>query len=255
MKKNKGFTLLELIISLALISMVIVVAVQLIIFGIRGHNRSLDEFDIQSSIRIVSLNVNNVIRDSSGVFILHRENDNNLTEEWNYIMLSPDKTRLLHYVWNGTTNSHDIKELFSAVDGVKLDIELKHEEGSTMNRILGVQILIEGLGQSRIIETEIEAKNALQVVDRSYLNKANTIAYRKDVRLDQVSNSQAVVGMVLDKSGSMSDTMLGRSADDNSTNPARHSRMKLMKNEAIRLVGELSKLPNVYVGKGKKIAY
>lgn len=69
-----------------------------------------------------------------------------------------------------------------------------------------------------------------------------------DTRLDEVSNSQAVVGMVLDKSGSMGDRMDGGSyVSEGHSNSFYHSRMKLMKQEATRLVEGLSEYPNVYI--------
>ncbi len=248
MRNNKGLTLVELLISLALISIVIVVATQMAVFGLQGHNRTINEFDIQSKMRIVSQRVNNTVRDSSGVFMLHRENAINLTPEWNYIMLSPQKDKMLHYVWNGTTNSHNVEELFPSHEGINIEFELNQTNASEVRRLLELKFSVIGLGETRTIETEIEAKNALQVVDRSYSEEANTLAYRKDIRLDEVSNSQAAVTMVLDVSGSMKATLLNKAADDSSSDSSKHSRLMLMKNEATSLIEELAKFPNVYVG-------
>ena len=247
MKRRKGFTLVEVVLTIALISMVVLGGTNLVTFGIRGHRLSMDEFDIQSNLRLLSHNVNTTIRDTSAVFLLHRENADNLTEEWNYIMLSPEKDRLLNYVWNSSTSSHDVQEMFPGIEGITLELDFNKESAPNIDRLLEFGITVNGLGETRVIDTEIEAKNSLQIVDRSYLEEPNVLAYRNDSRLDEVSNAQAAVAMVLDKSGSMGDRMDGGSANDSHSNPIRHSRMKLMKQEATRLVEELSELPNVYV--------
>lgn len=248
MNKRKGLTLVELILTISLLSVIIIAATNIITFTTRGHQATIDEYDIQSNIRIVSQKVNTVIRDSSAVFILHRDNANNLTPEWNYLMINPEKDKLINYIWNPTTNSHDISELFPSAEGVTLDLEYIKENTMDVNRLLKFNLAVEGLGEARTIETEIESKNSLQIVDRSYSREANTLAYRIDERIDEVSNSQAVVGMVLDKSGSMNRRMDGSSSiNNNHNNTFYHSRIKLMKQEAVRLVEDLADYPNVYI--------
>lgn len=248
MKKRKGFTLIEIVLTIALISIVILGAMNLITFSIKGQQATINEFDIQSNIRIASQRLNTVVRDSSAVFILHRDNANNLTPEWNYIMLSPEKDRLISYEWNSTTNDHDVKEMFPTIGDVSLDLDFLKDDIMNVDKLLKFNLEVSGLGESRLISTKLESKNSLQVVDRSYLEDGNTLAYRTDERLDEVSNSQAVVGMVLDTSGSMGDRMDGSSDVRNSYSDSFwHSRIKLMKKEAIRLVEGLADYPNVYV--------
>ena len=53
---------------------------------------------MQSTLRVMSLKVNNTIRDAAAVFLLHRDNASNLTDEWNYVMLSDDKTQIVEYL-------------------------------------------------------------------------------------------------------------------------------------------------------------
>lgn len=248
MNNKNGFTLVEVIITIALLGVVILGGGSLLTFTIKGQDLSVQEYNVQSNLRIVSQNINTIVRDTSAAYLLHRNNADNLTEEWNYIMLSPKKDKLLNYVWNSTTKTHRVVELFPAIDGVTLELKFKKDSAPHEDKLLEFGISVIGLGETRTIDTEIEAKNSLQIIDRSYLKEPNTLAYRNDSRLDEVSNAQAVVSMVLDKSGSMGDRMNGRSdANDNSSNPSYHSRMKLMKKEANRLVENLSDLPNVSI--------
>ena len=248
MKNKNGFTLVEVLLTITLVSIVILGAANLVIFSIKGHKLTSNEFDIQSNLRNVSQKVNIIVRDTSATYLLHRENADNLTDEWNYIMLSPEKDRLLNYEWNPATSSHDVKELFPAIEGVTLDIILNKDSAPHEDRLLEFGITVNGAGETRTIDTQIEAKNSLQIVDRSYLEEPNVLAYRNDSRLDEVSNAQAVVSMVLDKSGSMGNRMNGYSNVNNShSNPSYHSRMKLMKQEATRMIEELADLPNVNI--------
>lgn len=74
------------------------------------------------------------------------------------------------------------------------------------------------------------------------MNKGNTLAYRYDARLDEASNAQAVIAMVLDTSGSMAYNMNG-----NSTTNSSNKRITKMKAEAVRLVESLAKNNNIYI--------
>ena len=96
MKNNKGVTLIELMTTLALLSIIILGGASLLRFSIFSQNKVVREFDIQSNLRSTSLKINTIVRDTSAVYLLHRENANNLTPEWNYIMLSPEKNRLIN---------------------------------------------------------------------------------------------------------------------------------------------------------------
>ena len=242
MKARKGITLVELLIALALVSIVIVAGTNFLLFGIKGHTITIDEFNIQSNTRLVSSKINSIIRDASGVFVLHRDDNENLTDEWNYIMLNDDKTKLLEYVWDGTSKSHTVNELVTGLNEVNFDLEFIKNNPSDEDKLLEFYLKVMHGGKEKVVNTEIEAKNALQVVDRSYLNIGNTLAYRYDSRLKDASNAQAVVSMVLDRSGSMDDNMQGNNTNNNS-----QKRITKMKAEAVRLVEKLAEKPNIYV--------
>ena len=49
MKARKGITLVELLIALALVSIVIVAGTNFLLFGIKGHTITIDEFNKISS--------------------------------------------------------------------------------------------------------------------------------------------------------------------------------------------------------------
>lgn len=244
---KKGVTLIELIIVIALMGLIFAAGSGLFTFGFKVHNMTTEEFDIQSAMRIMSLNINTSVRNSAGAFILHRDHDTMLTEGWNYIMLSGDKSQLIEYKWNEATGAHVPTPIFSGIMGVTLDLEFIKNDVLNEDKLLEYILTVNENGKTRTIDTELESVNALQVIDRSYGETANVLAYRNDQRLDEISNAQAVVAMVLDKSGSMGRTLENNYANDASSDPDDHSRLKKLKAEAQRLIDELAKNPNIYV--------
>jgi prepilin-type N-terminal cleavage/methylation domain-containing protein len=242
MKVKKGFTLVELLIALALVSLIIVTGTNPLLIGIKAHAITIDEFNVQSNTRYVSAKINTIIRDASGVFVLHREDDENLTEEWNYIMLNEDSTKLLEYVWDDVSKTHIPRELVVGINDVTFDLEFIKNNPPDKDKLLEFNLNVKTGGIVREIKSELESKNALQVIDRSYMNKGNTLAYRYDARLDEASNAQAVIAMVLDTSGSMAYNMNGNSTTNNS-----NKRITKMKAEAVRLVESLAKNNNIYI--------
>lgn len=118
MRKRVGFTIIELILAIALASVVIVTGTNLMVFGMKNSQLTYDEFDVQSNVRLMSQKINTTIRDSAATFVLHRDNANALTDEWNYIMLNSSKTKLMEYKWNPTTKVHDPIEVFKGLSDV-----------------------------------------------------------------------------------------------------------------------------------------
>lgn len=242
MVKQRGFTLIELIIVIALTSVVLLAASNMLIFGMKAQNMVVDEYEIQSAMRIMSETVNNVTRDSSGAFLLHRDNANALSDGWNYIMLNEDATKLIEYVWDESKSQHTTQEIFSGIDGVSLDLTFSKATSPDEDKLVSYAIAIKRKNDQREIATTLESINALQVVDRAYGKVANAIAYRNDKRFTDIVSSQAAVAMVLDTSGSMDDGLDGKSSSNK--NP---KKLKLMKEEALRLIDNLAKNPNIYI--------
>lgn len=228
--------------AIALVSIIIVGASNMIIFAMRAHEMSVDEFDVQANLRLLSHKINDVSRDSSGAFILHRENANNLTSGWNYIMLSADKTKMLEYKWDAGTSTHIVKELYSGAPGVTLNLTFNKSNAPDEDKLVMFDLKMLINGQERKIDSEVESINALQVVDRAYGKVANTIAYRNDKRISEITSAQAAVAMVLDTSGSMA-----RDLNGNEGVATADQRIYKLKQETLRLIDELAKNPNVYI--------
>ncbi len=253
MKRISGFTLIELVLAITLVVLVITVGTNILIFGMRTQEATIDQFDMQSNVRLMTLKVNNAVRNASGLFLLDKAYpdgsiaiEDYFTEGWNYMMMNGDKTALVEWVWNGT--NHVERSVVGALDGVTFDLVYDKHEAANVNNLLEYTLSIHsGTGTKQIV-SELESLNTLQVMDRSYAGIPNTLAYREDPRVADVGVAQAAVSFVVDKSGSMDWRMDGSSYTNNSsTNVFYHSRMKILKTEATKMIQGLADNENVFL--------
>jgi len=226
---KRGFTLIELIITLALLTMVITATTNAILLLYRSHAMTVDEYTLQSSIRNTSSRITDIIRYSQAVFavpIEYVQTPSKMDPEWEYIALSPDKRSVLKYKYNTTTLSHDQEVLVAAQPNIEYEIVFKKQSAQTQvvngnTTILNDNMLyftIEAYivqpnedgnlvrtSQKVVYETEVTATNALQVIDKgTELSPAVALAFRKDDNTYGEGRSHVVkIGLVLDKSGSM----------------------------------------------------
>ncbi len=242
MKTKNGVTLIELLIAISLFSIIIIAATSMLVFGMKVNTYTINEFDLQSNLRVMSEKVNNTIRDSSAVFVMNRDNSNNLSEGWNYLMLNDTKTQIVEYYWDDATKSHKQRFLSSIIDGAVMEFSFAKKTPANADNLLEFVLDMKQNGVSRSITTQVESINSLQVIDRAYGKVANVLAYRQESRLKEVSTSQAAVSFVMDTSGSMAWDLNGYT-----TNNAPLSRIYKMKAEASRLITELSKQNSIYV--------
>jgi prepilin-type N-terminal cleavage/methylation domain-containing protein len=242
---KKGVTLIELILALALFTVIIALTFNMLIFGTRAQNMVNDEYEIQSAGRLAAQSINQAVRSSTALFTINRSSfrEDNLTENWDYFGLSPDKREVVKYVYVSATSSHRKEVVVPAQDGITYSLVFHKTDSSNDNRLLGytLEAVKDGSVVKKIeLESELEALNSLQVVDRgTYSDPAVAIAYRSDDRPQAVYGA---VTMVLDTSGSMDDNIWG-----NYTNNTNSKRITIMKNEAKALVEEFSKEQNISI--------
>jgi prepilin-type N-terminal cleavage/methylation domain-containing protein len=247
-RNRKGFTIVEVLVAIALIGIVMTMAVNLIIIPTNVHDEVTNEFDIQSKLRIVSQTVNSIIRDASATFALHRLNHDNLTPGWNYLIPSMDissssSTSIIEYLWDEDTNTHIRKVVAEPIPGVTYSLVFTKLNPSYADKLIEYEIVARINGQSREVNSEVEALNSLQVVDRGNTTyPSNAIAFRTDARPNQIADEQAAISMVLDISYSMNMDMNGNSTSNNA-----NKRITKLKTEAIRLINSLSASANIFV--------
>ncbi|SES63369.1 VWA domain-containing protein [Anaerobranca gottschalkii] len=253
--KNKGFTLIELILAIGIFSLVLLMAYPAINFTLKSQNLVLDEFNLQSDMRRAAQLVNSQVRNATAIFTLKEENfnHNDLREGWSYFTVGEDRSEIVHYLWAKDSTTGRYKHFKIPVvekkDNIIYNLYFRKEEGEGNL----INFTLEGYLQNNpkqkvVINTQLEALNSLQVVDRGDdFSFATVIAYRDDERptpeinIIEETTDLVAITMVLDVSGSMAWDMWGRNANY----PNR--RIDILKEEAKKLIENFSTMENLYI--------
>lgn len=233
MNNRKGLTLIELILVIAIGSIAIAVVYNILFVGLRGHSKTLKSFEDQSEIRYAIETTNNSIRFATVGFIVTKDDFcpqiqngevKGLVKPWNYIGLSPDKKSIVHYkyVSGGDKGSYKMEVLANGSEGVKYDLKFSKSKETQEDKIIRYILKFNNNGKSDGISTEVEALNALHVIDWGDANNPGiALAYRTDDTPEIHRKTIPAIAMVLDTSGSMNWGMDGKDTKINDDNPVR----------------------------------
>ncbi len=230
MKNNKGFTLIELIIVMALITVVLAGAFSMLNFGNRVQKMSMEEFEVQASTRLTATRINDITRFASATFTIPKSSfrEDNLTDSWNYVGIMDGDVVLYEYKEEGGTWDHHKTIIAEENEKVDYEIVFKKVEEDYEEKIIGFSIL--GFLKDKPIEydeygnpighitiiSQTESLNSLQVVHKGDgTEPASAIAYRTSQR-DEPEIEElkpiAQIALVLDTSGSMDRKLNGDTA-------------------------------------------
>jgi len=260
--RKKGYTLIELLLALALVSVVLVGSFSILNFGNTVYRMGVDEFEIQASSRLTAAHINQVTRYASATFTIPKSSfkESNLTDGWDYIGIMDGEVVLYRYQENGSVWEHTKTVVAPASDGVTYEIFFDKVTHDNTEKIIGFTILgfIDGKeieydsdgnpkGHITII-SQSESLNSLQVVHKGDGSEpATAVAFRTNIRENPVLEELkpiAQIAMVLDVSGSMAWAM-----DGSKNNIAEADRrITKLKNSSINLINnfEASDYP-IYV--------
>ncbi|HZK24460.1 MAG TPA: VWA domain-containing protein [Oscillospiraceae bacterium] len=249
LRNNRGLTIVELMIVLALLSMVIAPAYMLLGLGNRVHSSSIEEYELQSTARLAAAHINRAARFSSAIFTIPRSSfqEDNLSAGWSYIGVLDGAVVAIEYSATG----HHKTELVPASDNVTYEIVFKKVLEDHQEKIVGFSIngYIDGrpvktdeygqpLGHISI-DSQAEALNSLQVIHKgTALDPAVAIAFRRENRDKpeiEATLPVAQIAMVLDVSGSMEYQMNGTT-----TNTEANRRITKLKSSSKKLVEQFA---------------
>jgi prepilin-type N-terminal cleavage/methylation domain-containing protein len=229
MKKKvfKGFTLIELVIAIALVGMFITISGTLINMSFRVHSQTIDEYEINSTVRIASAQVNEIVRYSKAVFALpndYVEDVDKMDPGWSYFAVSQDKHRVSNYVYDSNLGEHVEQVIVDEKPNIEYELSFVKYNSTQSDNLINFKIVAyvtsvddEGntvrTGNKIEYNSKVEALNSLQIVDKgTLLSPSVTLAYRNDSSAQGTGRTQvAKVTFVLDVSGSMDENINGDS--------------------------------------------
>ena len=237
MKNKKGFTLLELVVAMTIISVVITMVWGLMIFGNKVYNKESDDYDVQTSVRHAMDEISHLVSTSKAAFAV--PDSSFLDDEWNYLALSGDQTRVVNYVWDNSSKSHVETTLVGPYKNVEFDITFFKDDPMNRDNTVKMSFVakIHGVIKRFDILTGYESLNSLQIVDYgSAAHPAKALAYRTDNL--NFSNLKVFVNiaLILDTSGSMNDKDLPISKGSST----KVTRISGLKDSAVELVNQLN---------------
>lgn len=125
--KYKAFTLVEILVAVAIMSILLASLIYVMGDSIRTHRNTNDVYKIQTNVVYASNSLNEAVRESTAIFVLaeNKYNPKNitdervkndiknlgLTEQWNYIGPNSDGTKIYNFVWDPVNNVHNAFEL------------------------------------------------------------------------------------------------------------------------------------------------
>lgn len=277
MDRRKGLTLVEILLALALISIIILTSSSSVALLFKSNKVTVDQYAFQSSMRFLSTKMSETVRYSQAVFAVPQEyieDVSKLDPEWQYIALTPDKKSVVNYRYRSASNSHESDVIVGPQDNIEYEIIFKKqsdiEQTYNGNReilnddvlyfsVVAYRIGTDNLGnetrvsQGIVYESELKALNALQVVDRGTVSSpAVALAYRKDDDTYGEGRSHVVkISLILDRSGSMA----WRPGSNNYPGSGQSSRLTFLKRALIGegltgesgIIAKFASVPNIEV--------
>ena len=237
-KNRKGFTLVELIVVMAIMGMVISTIFGLLFFGYDVYTMTSNDFQIQSDVRLAMEKTNSLVRYSRALFAVPDASFRD--DEWSYIGMNPEHTMIINYEWDPVIEDHVQEVLIGPYDGITFNIGFEKENNLSKDNSLRMffeSFSADGSTKRYEIKSGYEALNSLQVVNYGTdSNPAHALAYRQEEYSYENFKLVVNIALVLDVSGSMDDEL-----DPNESND---TRIEVLREQSEMIVNRFSQNSN-----------
>lgn len=255
MKNRKGVTLLEIILALALISIIITLGTNIFLVGNKAQKASITEADVQANTRLVSEQINNITRFATKTHTIPRSsfqysNDGVRDPNTSYLGITKEGDVVIDEPGE-PSQPRKIQYLAKKQEGIDYEIvfdKVLDADGNETDTLLSFSIV--GKRDGKIVNEIVSKVDVLNSINIEYLgtpsDPAVAIAYSMVVPGSQEwieMSPDAYIALVLDKSGSMESDMDGFDTSINN-----NQRIGILKEKALKMIDRLAALDfNIYI--------
>ncbi|WP_313127285.1 hypothetical protein [Proteiniclasticum ruminis] len=237
-KGKRGITLIELILSLALVSLVIMLSTNILMVGMKSQDLSVKEYAVQSEMRIAAERTNEIVRYSKAVFAVPKSfvsSESTMDPGWSYLMTSLDGKRIVTMEYDEDLSKHVERTIVNESEDKFYYIVFDKNDSANSDTVISYQIYSyrkdhngHKTDEKLIYETTLETINAIQIVDKGTDSSPSVaLAYRSDGQTSGKGKNQiAYITIVIDVSNSMNLTPAGGGSTSSETTNSRISRVR-----------------------------
>jgi len=243
MKKmnRKGFTLVEVLAVLAIVGIVLTMIFSLLFYGFDVFNMTSIEYQVQSGTRLALQQTDALVRYSTALFAV--PDTSYMDDEWNYIAMNEDRTQIINYKWDSSSQTHIEEIMAGPYPDVTFNIGFTKQNNLSTDNTLKLYFetyASDGTTKRYNIVSGYEALNALQVVNYgTESHPATALAYRNETASYENYKVIVNIALVLDTSGSMESAINGDYAT--TSNP---SRISILRTQVAALVDNFASNTN-----------
>jgi prepilin-type N-terminal cleavage/methylation domain-containing protein len=254
MKNRKGVTLLEIILALALISIIITIGTNIFIVGNKAQMASISEADVQANTRLVSEQINNITRFATKTHTIPRSsfqysNDGFRDPNTSYVGITKEGHVVIDEPGE-TGQPRKVQYLAKKQDGIDYEIvfdRVMDADGNEMDKLLSFSIV--GKKDGKIVNEIASKVDILNSINIEHLGTPSDPAVAIAFSMVEPGSQEwiemspdAYITLVLDNSGSMDWDMRGEHYEIN------NRRNTILKEKALKMIDRLAALDfNIYV--------